>query len=200
MNIRLKRQFYFNSLLVYNGQYTINEYNLVVKFITVSDNSEHQNIAYERVKYWIESVIGNSILIHEKSDKIDSLKAAGLRVICLSEEPVDQVIGIMLYSKLNAIMEDVMLVSEIEISSEVGDGMCYIHSSDESAIALTGNDWWTNPKPKWLDTKQKKALNKVIEIDRMPEWPELGLDWDKSEESTHSADVVFADFIKNENK
>jgi transcriptional regulator CtsR len=113
MNVRLKKEFAFSTGLVFDGNYAINQYMMTVSMVTNTNDHREQNVAYERVKYWIHNVLDHSVLIQQDSELLPAFLATGQRVITVSEAPVDQIIGIMLYSKLNAIDEERLIVVDV---------------------------------------------------------------------------------------
>lgn len=199
MNVTLKQSFEFSTGLVYQNEFQVNTYSVTLKLLTVSTDSDAQNIAYERMKYWIYRVLQDSVLIDLFSDRLPAYQETGQRLLILPEEPVDQIIGIMLYLKLNSIMENRMVVTRVEISSTAGDNMVYSHYAGEELGPMKIDGWWSDPKPIWGTAKKPRGNNKVIELGRMPEWGDLDLDWNSPGEKENST-VVFADFNKNDDK
>jgi hypothetical protein len=111
-------------------------------------------------------------------------------------DPADQLIGIMLFHKLNAVMEDRIKIVEIEISA--GDGIVYLHGENETSENLTVPDWWlaadlTHCDPALTDSE------KVLSIPQTNAWRDLELAWpNESVTSDTGPDtgnvVVFANF------
>lgn len=111
----------------------------------------------------------------------------------------DQLVSTMLYLKLNAICEDRLVATKIELSSKYGEEITYLHYAGEDVGPFEKSGWWNDCRPFWLDAKKKKTLSKVISMERMPEWSDLELSW-QDPNSKDSSTVVFADFPKNDNK
>ena len=175
----------------------MNQYQLTVDLLTVSTDHSQQNVAYERMKYWIYEVMDQSILISQHSDVLESAIKLNDRVIALPSEPVDQIIGIMLYLKLNAVMENRMVVTDVEICSSQGDYTSYLHSTRENLGSdLVEDGWWSDPRPVWV-TQKSRDQGKVVSLDRGPDWKNHGLDWDELEDQEKDS-VVFANFKKDE--
>jgi hypothetical protein len=195
-NARIKKTLEWGSALVYGDEFYVNRYTAKVYIVTVSDDSDQQNIAYERMKLWTHRVLDSSVLIAHDDPALKVWQATGARVIVLPEEPVDQIIGIMLYLKLNSIMENRMVVSDIEISSTVGDDTGYLHNHNEGVGQAMGESgWWVDPRPSWYLEKSRNSRGKVVNLDRIPEWSDYGLEWEDSIDKKDT--VVFANFNKD---
>lgn len=199
MNVKLKKSFKFYTGLVCDNEFAINIYDVVLHMTTISTDSEQQNIAYDRICYWINEVLNDSVLIGADSGVLDAYKATGQRLIVFPQIPVDQVVGSMLCLKLNAIAEDRMAVTGVELASSYGDNVVYLHHAGEEVGLLNGKGWWTDSRPFWADINKRKAVNNVISMNRMPEWSDLNLAWENPTERQND-NVVFAEFPKNENK
>jgi hypothetical protein len=192
MNARLRKDFFFSAAIIFNDQFKINNYSLTLDLTTVTDNSYEHNVAYERLHYWINDVLADSILVQEGSQYIDMFKQIPVRVIEVPDAPVDQIINVILFAKLNAILENRIDVTDIELSSTVGDNVKYLHCEEES-VDLELPAWCTDSSPSWNNKKTNKAL-KVVAFNRPQEsrWKDLGLGWDETETDDHSVVVTFS--------
>ena len=199
MNVRLQKTWGWNSGIYYNDAYVIDEYLATVHMTTVTDNHFQQNIAYERMKYWTDAVMTNAVFINQESEMVDAFRATGQRVMTLPADPIDQIIGMMLYLKLNAITENRIVVTDVELSSSQGDHMTYIHSVGESVGPFESEGWWLESNLAYTNLPRARTKNKVVNLVRFPDWTDVGLGWDEKPEQKPS-NVVFADFPKNENK
>jgi hypothetical protein len=199
MNARIRQQFNFVAGLVYREHYISNLYQLTLDMLTATDDVDEQNIAYERIKYWVEDVLADSVLIQDNDPMLDAHRATGRRVHILPKEPIDSVLGLMIYLKTNAIAEDRILVTEVALSSTEGGEVIYLHGSEEEdAEIFDGTGWWRDPKPYCVDYKNRRKINSnVIALDRMPEWADLGLDWGIEQEKTS---VVITNFTRDDKK
>ena len=199
MNVRLKKVFNFAAGIVYNNAFSINDYTVTVKFTTVTSDPAVHNIVYERMCYWIDQVLFNSIMIAESDPMLDRWLATEQRVIVLPEAPVDQIVGLMIFSKFSAIVDNSVIISELELSSGLGGDVIYCHSINEQTALLSEPGWWNDPKPTWAsNTKPKVRGNKVIKLNRVPECKDLDLDFESVPNDDVSKPVVFVDFSKND--
>ena len=200
MNVRFKKTFDFSAGVVYDNKFCVNFYTLTVHMTTVNMDGDYHNIAYERMKYWVNDVLLDSILIHEKDPMVDVWLSTEQRIILFPEQPVDQVVGILLYSKFNAITEQQFIINEVEISSTLGDDVVFMHSSNESSDVSNHSGWWNDSKPTWISSVKKRVKqNKIIKLDRMPEWKDLELEFDQSDTNDDNS-VVFVEFGKDDKK
>lgn len=192
MMVRLRKRFDWCSGMVYQGVFYANFYRAELAMITHTASHHEQNVAYERMKYWMLDVLANSILIHDQDPTLAQWQATGARVLCLPEPPVDQIVGMMLYAKLNAIMEKRMQIHDIEIASAEGDDMVYQHCTDEALGGLAAEGWWQDARPIWVSDPVRRNRSKVVTLDRVAEWVDHGMSWHADTDA--ATNVVFADF------
>ena len=133
MNVRLKYDLHFNAGVYYNSNTILNNYSLRLWMITNTELAEDQNTAFERMKYFVYNHVDNTMFIDRaEQEQCAKFLQAGLNITTMPGDPVDQLIGIMLYHKLNAIMEQRMTIVETELSSSQGQAMTYLHSEGEN--------------------------------------------------------------------
>lgn len=201
MNVRLEYTMPFTAGVYWDGQMLMNRYTIKLYMVTNSSDADVQNTAYERLKYFVYSEMANTIFVNRQhEDQCRLLIAAGLKITTLPAEPVDQLIGIMLYSKLNAIMEDHIIINEIEISSELGEHMCYLHAADENLGPFSVPGWWHDADLIHCDSNLVDS-DKIVAMHRAGAWRELDLAWPEQDHDTgNNNTVVFANFNQDETK
>jgi hypothetical protein len=203
MNVRLQYDTVFTAGIFYGGQLMMNNYRLKLDIITISSEVDDHNIALDRMKFFIHNQLSHSVFINSAdTDRCQKLISAGIKITNLPEEPVDQIIGIMLYCKLNAMVDDCLAVHQITISSELGDNIAYFHCDDESLGPLETPGWYTNNDTSHCDLANFEI--KVVDIQQRLSWKDLGLSWkiNQATEDNNSKDntVLFADFTKDETR
>lgn len=196
MNVRIYRDFDFNCGIVYRGEFHINSYQARVKMITDTDDDAEQNIAYLRLRHWISNILHSSVLISRDSDMLKQYQVTGQRMIELPDEPVDQLIGIMLYLKLNAIMEGRMTITEVQLNSAEGDHVWYIHEQHDNIGPFIADGWWNEARPACC--VKRKRSGKIVSMTRTQDWKDLELDWE--DETPPQDTVVIADFGNHDKK
>lgn len=201
MNVRLKYFIEFTAGIFYQGAMQMNNYRVTLHMITLSTDSNEHNKALDRIKVFLNYCIDSTVFINsEYEDKCTQLSQAGVKITTLPTEPVDQIVGMMLYSKLNAIMEERMFVHEIEIASSLGDNIVYLHCDEENLGPFEKDGWWNNADLIHYDTDLINHDN-IVPMHRANAWRDLDLDWTDSGNVVDTDNtVVFADFRNDEQK
>jgi hypothetical protein len=157
-----------------------------------------------RLKAMVSEEFTNSVFINQTNQKqIKQYLNAGVKCTTLPEEPLDQIIGIMLFCKLNAVMEQRLIVLDLELSSELGDMVLHCHGVDENIGPFADTGWWHDSEPVHNDLgKYYKRMSdeRIVEMHKPRTWKDFGFHWDPLEETPLDSTVVYLDFPrKNEN-
>jgi hypothetical protein len=164
----------------------MNSYHVDMQMVTVSNNSYDQNIALARVKYIIFEQFCNSIFIDQtETDAIAAYEAAGMQCVGFPTEPVDQIVGLALYLKLNAVIEDVIQISDLNLHSDAGGGITYLHHDDEEIGPFDDEGWWHGSHPTCAIGKQK---GKVVTLNDTT-WKNVDLEWDDEDDDEPEVEV-----------
>jgi hypothetical protein len=200
MNVRIAQLLNFTAGSWYDASLEMNEYSIKLWMITNTYDPLEQNIAITRAKHFIFNQLDSTIFVNstEKSKCADFIRA-GLNVTSMPGDPADQLIGIMLFHKLNAIMEDRIRIVEIEISANTG--VVYLHGENETSEDLILPDWWTQADLVHCDLDLVESEN-VVSIPQNNAWRDLDLSWPDTPVDNDTGNVVvFADFKQpNETK
>jgi hypothetical protein len=200
MNVRLQYTFPFTAGVYWNDQLIMNGYFLRAYMVTNVTEAELTNTAFERLKYFVNEIIDSTVFMNSvNQEAIERYTAAGISVTTLPNEPVDQIVGVMLFHKLNAIMEGRISMIETEISSHLGDNMVYIHSENEVTTDMVIPDWWTSPDLAHNDLTTGTGDNIFAIPYSGPTWRDLDLAW-PNEETKETGNIVFAEFGRDETK
>lgn len=197
MNTRIRKRFSVLAGLVTDGEYRTNLYQIDVAMITVDQDPVMQNIAYDRVCYWIEEVFNDSVLIQDSDSTLEAHRATGRRVIAFDQAPIDGVVGLALFHKLTAIVQDNILIADVDISSAMGQDVTYLHSHDEIADTLTDAGWWTDPGPGWSFEQQ---AGNVVSLARATDWKRLNLHWKRTNKQSANTVTFTTVVTDDENK
>lgn len=201
MNVRIQYPMRFMAGIYYDGQLQMNEYTVKVYMMTATEDPADHNVALNRIKHFVYNELESTIFIDSNDEEqCRKFVDAGLNITTMSTEPVDQVIGIMLFSKFSAITEGRLLVGEIELSSMLGDGVIYLHGENENVNDVDPPAWWDSCDLVHNDIVE---TDKVVSMHKSSVWRELDLAWPDIEDVTDEVDesgntIVFANFRKSD--
>ena len=195
MNVRLQYPMSFTAGVYHDGSVQMNNYHMRIFMTTASNDPESHNIAFERITYFVGMCLESCIMINQDDiEQCNKLLAAGLTVTTLPAEPVDQVVGMMLYCKLNAIMEGRIVITDFELSSDLGDQMIYMHSDNETIGPFEADGWWHTAELTHSSVEEAITEN-VMSLNLNNAWTEANLAWPVANKTTGNT-IVFADFGK----
>lgn len=196
MTARIQRCFDFMAGVHFGTEMYTNLYEFEANFNVETDSIEEQNIAMERIKFFLEECIQHSVMIRDtETEVIDKLLNADLRICTLPEEPYDQIIGIMLMNKLNSIIEGRLFITDIAITSRLSDGVLCFHSMEENMGPFKLGGWWDENTTRITDVKQKGK--KVIKLKKNNfDWADLNLNWIGEKAKKSDSEIVFVNFDK----
>ena len=191
MTTRVKREFSFVAGIWLEGEYQIGMYSFTLFIEILTDNPYEQSVALERMKYFIDEVVTNSIFI-ETSDKkaIDTFTGLGIKVGVLPLEPYDQALAIALLLKMNAITEDKMNITHITFKSQLSDDVEYLIDIEDEFEPFVGKDNWWNDSGSNLNNKKSNKKDKIVKLHKDNEWTELDLGW-KHSCKPEASEIIF---------
>lgn len=146
MNTRIERDFCFQTGLYFEDKFHIGVYDITLSMLVETESIKEQNIAMERIIYFLHEVIQNSVLVHtSKQDIIEKYQSVDLNVCELPEEPYDQILAMILLLKMNSIAEDRLKITDLVIGSSLSDGVRFNIVSEVAESAFSGRYWWNSP-------------------------------------------------------
>jgi len=178
----------WSSVIILDQAVLPNEYEMVINFDPKTDDIAKTDIAFQRIKYIIEDVMNNNIMICIDDPRAYKFyKEYNSRVVTYPEEPLDQLIAYVLVEKFNCILDDVAYVNDVLISSRLGDGIRNLAVADEtkdmrfihdSKIRNLSGDkpWWHRSDAGCTDIIHM-TKKKVMVIKDKIDWEELDLGW-----------------------
>jgi hypothetical protein len=175
---RVKREFNFVAGIWLEGEYQIGMYSFTVFIEILTDDPYEQSVALERMKYFIDEVVTNSVFVEASDNKvIDTFTGLGMKVCVLPLEPYDQSISIALLLKLNAITEGKFNITNMSFKSQLSDDVEYLIDIDDEVEAYaTKNNWW-NDSGSNISNKKSNKKDKIVKLHKDNEWTELDLGW-----------------------
>lgn len=198
MNVRLQYDLEFLAGIYYEDQLLINAYQVSMNFLTKSKDSASTNVAMDRVKAFVHGTLANTVFINQSDcERAEFLQMIGANVTTLPEEPVDQIIGMMLYYKLNAIMEDRMVIVNLDISSNLGDSVWYQHDEEDLAGPFAQSGWWHKSSTQHDSIESDPVAENIVKVTSTG-WYELGLEWPENTAAQNLNTVVYGKFQRHE--
>jgi len=183
MTARIQRSFDLQMGVHFTGVFYLNIYDIDLHFNVETENIKEQTIALERIKFYLSECLENSIFVYDKEeDAIERYLSANLKVSVLPEEPYDQIVGIMLMTKLNAIAEGRLVITDISISSRMSDGVSCMQDIEDNIGPFVVKDWWNENNTKINSYKYSPKNKKILKLTKLVEWSDVFLNWDKTEE------------------
>lgn len=197
MNVRLHYETGFLAGVYFDDRLQLNSYQVGLHLVTRSVDPADSNVALERLKTFVNGLnstvfINSCWMLHE-----EMMSEMGIDITTLPEEPVDQIVGMMLYYKLNAIMEGRMEITQLELSSVLGDDICYLHDDQDPAGPFAQDGWWNDSSARRRGKTATDSETNVVKITHK-NWREFGLAWPEGTPKDTKT-VVHANFSKNEN-
>ena len=191
MNVRLQRDFEFSAGVFWDDQFIMNEYRVKVDFITATESQAEQATAFERMRTFIEGVLQDTVFLnYEDHETARALVGIGIKSALLPAQPFDQIIGIMLYCKFNAIVENKVEITDVQICSKAGNWVWFLHAQEESVGPFESENWWSEPSiMTMLKPKPTKEKN-VVSVERTPSWSDFGLDYKNTDNSAKIFSIV----------
>jgi len=182
---RIEKDWNFNAAVHFDGKFIINNYDLTVSMMVETESNHEQNIAMERLDYFINNILDSCVFISNSETKsIGNYTNAGIKTCLVPEEPYDQIVGLVLLLKLNSILENRMIITDITFSSNLSDNVRF-HIVEEIAENLySGDNWWNDSSTKLYDSP--KLTDKKTKIVKLfdDEWVSLGLSWKELKQPT----------------
>lgn len=198
MNVRIQYSVEFLAGVYSENILTLNKYSVGMTLITKTADKLEMNIAMERLKYFVFSEMCDTVFIHQdQHDKAELMQIMGMNITTLPEEPVDQIIGMMLYCKLNAIMEGRIALVSVDISSEDSAGVVYMHDEEEPVGPFKTDGWWDTVSPEHNNIEIEEVEDNVLKVVADP-WADIGLTWPGSDPKPAGNAVVYANFGRHE--
>lgn len=190
MTTQIERNFEFLAGVHFQNTYVINSYNFTLTMEVNTDSIREQNVAMERIKYFIYDILEDCVFVNAIEKKIiENYNKCKLNVCVVPEEPYDQIISMLLLLKCNAITENKILVNEITLTSKLSDGVKFRENIETAQTAFPIHGWWEEAIPS-ISSKVSNRKDKIVQIINTCDWKELGLTWLEKPDST--SEILFS--------
>jgi hypothetical protein len=200
MNIKLRYSIGFPAAVWFDQALLVVNYSLTINLLTQSLDPTEQNIALDRIKHFIFNEMHSTVFVNQADEEqAEAFYSLGLNVTTLPQEPVDQIVGIALYYKLNAIMQGRMKITELVFCSDAGDNVEYSHSENDALNIFPAQGWWLSAGLDHCDlTPDDDEEQEELSVDE--QWQELELSWIQANAEPDLSQIVFANLEQNQNE
>jgi len=159
-----------------------------------TESIREQNVAMERIKYFLSDCLENGIFVQDTEHKvIEKYTTCGFKVCTVPEEPYDQIITLLLLTKLNSITEGRLIITDMTLGSRISDEVKFICDIESPRGPLESPGWWTDSGTSIADPIKKSIRkDKIVKLFKTPttDWAEYNLVW-KEKEHTANCEIVF---------
>ena len=201
MNVRLRYSVTFPAGVWFEEQLLMGNYTLTMNMTTQTLDPLDQNIALDRIKYFLLNEMHSTVFVSQaESDQAEAFAQLGMNVTTLPQEPVDQIVSIALYYKLNAIVEGRMKITELMFCSDTGDNIEYFHNENEHTDLFPAGGWWNQAGLTHSDIVFDEEDSDQAQPTAEEEWQEQELSWNQAQPTSDVAQVVFANFDQYQNE
>jgi len=198
MNVNLRQNFELAGAVYSNDQLYMNTYYIDVEMVTVDNNINDLDVAARRIDWFVETALADAVFVDQSDTERNSILAMlGLNVVTLPGAPVDQLIGIMLTCKLNAIVEGRIEILETSVSSRESRGLWFTHQNSQDIGPFDSTGWWHEPTLAcnnivFVDSEVEKNVVKVA----VNPWLEYDLAWRPGSTNNPESKIIVGNFSK----
>lgn len=179
MNTRIEREFIFQAAVHFEDSFIMNVYELLLSMEVGTSNIKEQNIAMDRISYFLTECIANSVFVEATDQKaIEKYTNAGIKVSTIPQDPYDQIIAVLILQKLNAIAEGRIITTDIELKSELCGGVKFIYSIEEANVLPFGKGWWVETNTNIADVPKSNRKDKIVKLVKNNDWSVPELEWE----------------------
>tara|TARA_B100000902_G_scaffold13812_1_gene16787 strand:+ start:1299 stop:1943 length:645 start_codon:yes stop_codon:yes gene_type:complete len=142
----------FKSIIIVDGELFANEYKVNIYITPHTPNLKEQTEYFDRLKHLFDLVLGNTITTWREEKLFHTLrKSSNNRFVELPKPPYDQIMAAVCFCKANAVLDSVITVNKLELSSWQGDGITYSVDKDSTELLLLDTNDWFSEKYKEFD-------------------------------------------------
>jgi hypothetical protein len=150
----------FAATLYINGILFPNFWDITINMITnPATSSGNSHVAMDRIQYYIENMLDNSLLLGPASTKLFDKNPMEIEGACnlLPDEPLDYLFTVCLYTKFSSIVEKMLFIDSVVLESYQSNGLRHTYNSEDEKITplrkiiddefLEYCEYWYGPDP-----------------------------------------------------
>ena len=143
----------FTAITAVDRAFLPNGFDVSVTFTVTEPNPIQQNIAFQRIKHFIENELNFAIVTVKNTPGLKNLYKLQNKILLIPNDGLDWALACALCLKLNSICEGRFLVNLVELSSSIGDHVTYYADWDRKEVLdsvvsdlASQDDWWSSPE------------------------------------------------------
>jgi hypothetical protein len=200
LTTRIERDFSFQAGVYFKEEFLMNVYTISLYMDVETESIREQNVAMERIKYFLNDCLENSIFVQDTEHKvIEKYSTCGFKVCTVPEEPYDQIVTILLLTKLNSITEGRLVITDITLGSRISDQVKFSYDIESPRGPLEIPGWWTDSGTSIADPIKKSIRkDKIVKLfkTQSTDWAEHNLIWKEKDPKIKSEIVFTTEFEK----
>ena len=194
MTTRIEREFSFQAGVYFKEEFLMNVYTISLFMEVETESIREQNVAMERIKFFLSDCLENSIFVQDTEYRvIEKYNSCGFKVCTVPEEPYDQIITLLLLTKLNSITEGRLVITDITLGSRISDQVKFISDIESPRGPLENPGWWLDSGTSIADPiKTSIRKDKIVKLFKTAttDWSEYNLIW-KEKDIVSKRGIVF---------
>ena len=196
MTTRIEREFSFQAGVYFKEEFLMNLYTITLYMEVETESIREQNVAMERIKYFLNECLENSIFVQSSEHKvIEKYNSCGFKVCTVPEEPYDQIISLLLLVKLNSITEGRLVITDMTLGSRISDDVRFICDIESPLGPLEESGWWSDNGTSISDPVKKSVKkDKIVKLFKT-DWAEYNLVW-KEKDNLSNCEIAFTTDIE----
>jgi hypothetical protein len=194
----------WESVIFYDDLLLPNKYRLKMFFDVATDDSDEQNIAFDRLKFFVENVMQDGIFCSVDDPKISFyMNNFKQKIVTFVQQPQDLTVVSHIFSKFDQISEGRLDIHRLELTSRLGDELTVNFDRDffQDSVMLVSNDaikqsgkspWWFRADCGSADFFHSDTeTDKLTFVTDVSSWDEIELGWGNKKGQTDDVEQVW---------
>ena len=144
----------FTNTMYLQNKLWPNDVSINIHMLPITNGPQSQHVTFQKIKYVFGKTLQNSLFVQHDDNLYKSFSVFENDVIDFFDTPVDQVIGVTLLAKLDAIGGKSMNVDALEIESWQGENLRFMITTDSPEWKLLQtcgikDPWWHDDTPRF---------------------------------------------------
>jgi len=197
----IKKYYDFMTGVNHNGELFYNRYRLMIDFYKNTDVVQDLIIGLERINNFLSEIVERSVFMKDSNTEfIEKYHEANIPVLTVpGPGPLDPVILHVLVTKMNAILEESLIITSAELTSYYGGEIVYIWNDEDEddelhEIINLDNEalWWASPSPRYISYDPEVDVEEIESENPWPiDWEMFNLGWYDESENDDESEIVF---------